>query len=396
MQLGWIDFSKNERNKVLGVLDSLSESGTLDELGIAPIRDGFADLFFPGTSTLQTHAKYFLLVPYACKDLERSKTLNPKTAYERLYEIERSTAEILRENSPKESHIIGGGRDYINKREWIKRPPSVLYWAGLRRYGIFNGSLSLSEYLKAVCALKKDKDASKKTGNRNDNEDCDDKDAGAVEAPRFFPLPTYRPDWKEDLTIQLTKEEAVYLKNRIRCAAPDSLLVYLLNSKNEDIFKCDSFEALSAIVEDETLKADCEMAVGFSKFLCILRAVYNLVVSKGKNKEANRIIDELHPVRLYSDIDINAIFSRFKITNSNLYRFLLDSKGAMAQDDIESLKRIVTNREKSIKGAERAKTMNPGSFDETKWFGGKPYLDYRLEQVQQILKDIFDGEADNV
>ena len=35
MPLGWIDFSKSERNKVLSVLDLLSEAGTLDELGIA-------------------------------------------------------------------------------------------------------------------------------------------------------------------------------------------------------------------------------------------------------------------------------------------------------------------------------------------------------------------------
>ena len=65
MSLGWIDFSKSERNQVLGVLDMLTEPGTLDELGIAPVRDGFADMFFPGTSTIQTRAKYFLIVPYA-------------------------------------------------------------------------------------------------------------------------------------------------------------------------------------------------------------------------------------------------------------------------------------------------------------------------------------------
>ena len=35
MQLGWIDFSKSERSKVLSVLDLLQEKGTLDELGIA-------------------------------------------------------------------------------------------------------------------------------------------------------------------------------------------------------------------------------------------------------------------------------------------------------------------------------------------------------------------------
>ena len=47
MQLGWIDFSKTERNKILSVLDLLSQDGTLDELGIAPVRDGFANYSFP-------------------------------------------------------------------------------------------------------------------------------------------------------------------------------------------------------------------------------------------------------------------------------------------------------------------------------------------------------------
>ena len=75
MQLGWIDFSKSERSKVLSVLDLLQEKGTLDELGIAPIRDGFANIFFPGTSTIQTRAKYFLIVPYALRDLEREDAI---------------------------------------------------------------------------------------------------------------------------------------------------------------------------------------------------------------------------------------------------------------------------------------------------------------------------------
>lgn len=63
MQIGWIDFSKEDRKKVLSVIELLSEKSALDELGIAPIRDGFADLFFPGTSTIQTRAKYFSSSP---------------------------------------------------------------------------------------------------------------------------------------------------------------------------------------------------------------------------------------------------------------------------------------------------------------------------------------------
>ena len=70
MELGWIDFSKTERSKILSVLDLLGEKGVLDELGVSPIRDAYSNLFFPGTSTIQTRAKYFFIVPYAFRDLE--------------------------------------------------------------------------------------------------------------------------------------------------------------------------------------------------------------------------------------------------------------------------------------------------------------------------------------
>jgi len=52
------------------VLDLLAEKGVVDELGIGVIRDAFADLLFPGISTIQTRAKYFLIVPRLLKDYE--------------------------------------------------------------------------------------------------------------------------------------------------------------------------------------------------------------------------------------------------------------------------------------------------------------------------------------
>ena len=128
MQLGWIDFSKNERNKVLNVLNLLSEAGTLDELGIAPIRDGYANLFFPGTSTIQTKAKYFLCIPYAFKDLEKSGETNPNRMFKALYEKEKSCGEHLYANS-KDDGVIGSS--VIARGSWVKRQPSDIYWAGI-------------------------------------------------------------------------------------------------------------------------------------------------------------------------------------------------------------------------------------------------------------------------
>ena len=68
MQLGWIDFSKEDRQKALDVINLLSEQGAVDELGIGVIRDAFANYFFPGTSTIQNRAKYFLIVPYVLRE----------------------------------------------------------------------------------------------------------------------------------------------------------------------------------------------------------------------------------------------------------------------------------------------------------------------------------------
>jgi hypothetical protein len=60
----WLDYSERERRKMLDVVDLFREHDTRDELGIGSVRDAFADLLFPGTSTIMTRARYFLLVPW--------------------------------------------------------------------------------------------------------------------------------------------------------------------------------------------------------------------------------------------------------------------------------------------------------------------------------------------
>ena len=68
--LGWIDFSSDERAKVKQVLAALNEPGTLDELGIGQLRDAFANRLFPGMSTIQTRAKYFVTIARLLRDIQ--------------------------------------------------------------------------------------------------------------------------------------------------------------------------------------------------------------------------------------------------------------------------------------------------------------------------------------
>ena len=67
----WLDYSEQERRRALDVISLFKLQDTRDELGLASIRDAFAEEFFPGTSTIQTRARYFLLVPWLYLKLER-------------------------------------------------------------------------------------------------------------------------------------------------------------------------------------------------------------------------------------------------------------------------------------------------------------------------------------
>ena len=57
----WLDYSEQERRRALDVISLFKLQDTRDELGLASIRDAFAEQFFPGTTTIQTRARYFLL-----------------------------------------------------------------------------------------------------------------------------------------------------------------------------------------------------------------------------------------------------------------------------------------------------------------------------------------------
>ena len=156
MPLGWIDFSKSERNKVLSVLDMLSEAGTLDELGIAPVRDGFADLFFPGTSTIQTRAKYFLIVPYVLMEAGAGQYgSDVRTVLNKINDEERKCRNILIEGNKNREGVIGSQVP----DSWVIRTPSNIYWNGIRKFGIFRADLSISEYVQQSMRLRKLKDA---------------------------------------------------------------------------------------------------------------------------------------------------------------------------------------------------------------------------------------------
>ena len=74
--LSWLDSSESERKAVMELVSALNEPGTLDELGIGSLRDTIAETLFPGTSTIQTRARYFLFIPWILQMAEATAGTN--------------------------------------------------------------------------------------------------------------------------------------------------------------------------------------------------------------------------------------------------------------------------------------------------------------------------------
>lgn len=131
--IGWVDFSPRERRRTLEVLKLLEEPGTLDPLGIGRIRDTFSDLLFPGVTTIQTRARYFLIVPWLMRSLEEKSPLRDPAG--RADQLERRVITTFlnarnRTDADLDGLIGGVGGAGINQL------PSDIYWQGLLAYGI--------------------------------------------------------------------------------------------------------------------------------------------------------------------------------------------------------------------------------------------------------------------
>lgn len=396
MQLGWIDFSKEDRQKALDVINLLSEQGAVDELGIGIVRDAFANYFFPGTSTIQTRAKYFLIVPYVLReavDGRYGKDVN--RVLRAIDSAEKDCGIRLLEADPKAEGVIG---TRVLPKGWVARKPSDIYWNGIRTYGIFcDYGLSIPEYVSLALKLKEQQSVVR-LGNRNDDaeeNEKDDSDAGDIGNIRFWNLPIYHDDWRENLSIELTKEESFYLDRQIQKSTKGTLLEYVLKN-HIDLNKYDSFGSLTTELSrmvDAELADMMKLACDFNNLVYMARIRYNVMLSEGENDEAvnewNRIQQD---IRRRAKVDLDVVFAKLKLFNAHTKGFLHGIQEAFISSDIALADELIRKRELRLKGAGRAKLSRTKEFDHSKWIGGRE-LDYRFSNARRILNDIYAGEV---
>jgi hypothetical protein len=393
----WVDFSDEDREKMVQIIRQLRQPDTIDELGIGSVRDSIANILFPGTTTIQTRAKYMLFVPWILKKMEKNKVPSENIS-QRVKQEEIKLCNSLLKMGFKDGvigAIVGEG---------LQRFPSSIYWAGLQTWGIRKIRGSLNDYyqgLNSYYHLKKEnitRDDQEVLLYRNFGENWDE---GIPELPGELP-------GKEGL--DLTKNEAQYLLEKLSINCPKSLLtniIYLRKSAKRDFI----WENIFINKLNNDLQIKVIHAQNFSEIMQGAALVYNYLlaekkeseelINKYKEKSADWQMAMSSRVEIFLnwnlDLFWNLVYSERTINvSSRTKRFIDQWIGIILKniDDIfskkEEINRLIYERELEVKGR-RARLRNPDYL--AKWSGaaGIHQLDYRWRVVKRIINDIFWG-----
>lgn len=388
MQIGFIDFSKEERSKILSTLKLLGEQTALDELGIGVIRDAYADLLFPGISTLQTRAKYFVLIPYlfhsASEMAAAGKLHSGRELLQWLHAAEDKMVETLVQNSAQgETGIIGSNA--LKQKRSVKTRPSAIYWSGLRTFGIVQSERLM---LSTACALTVQDAKEKREMELQDGDDSYD-DVTAMDTGRTLFLPI-RPEYslEKETGILLTKKEAQFLSDCIARSffTKNSLLAFLVKNK----LRCNSFEEIPEALLSPELRRDYFLAREFSRFIYGAHIRYNVIYSEEKD---DFMVAEFHAWRqdfLSSPFDLEPILQRVGCS-TDLAGFCHEFLDAVNRNDTEAMDDIIVHRERQVKGT-RAKLRKPEEYRYDPTHPVHFYaLDFRFGRANVIIQDILAG-----
>ncbi len=295
--IGWVDFSSEHRERVRSVMDLVSAPGVVDELGIGVIRDAFADALFPGISTIQTRPKYFIIIPRILRDYadlpDKVRKRKPLQDYLADQELNCRVKLVSQHGNDEGSGIIGVTFGERTDRD-VQRRASSVYWHGLRTFRILKTNQSLSEYCREYSGHRPSLRTLLAATKKEMGDDIDAEDV--VTSP--FKDPPSQSNWLENLSISLTKEEAIFLKNQVCASEPASLLGAILLDHDliEEFVKLDQRADFADLLELPRLRsrlspALLEILMAARDFWHLLRGAhirYNLLLQKKYGTQTER------------------------------------------------------------------------------------------------------------
>jgi hypothetical protein len=413
--LGWIDFSSEHRDRVKTVLDLLATPGVIDELGIGVIRDAFADLLFPGISTIQTRAKYFLIIPRILKDYEQLPARRRRHLSMADYLSQREIQcriRLVQKYGKKDSlGIIGVSFGTREDRE-VQRQPSSVYWSGLRAFGILKTNLSLAEFCHEFGGHRSPPGMllEETREERGDDTDADDISLSPITRP------PKAEDWLDRLTITLSKAEGEFLHQLMAATQPDSLLGQIMMDDQAlgeflALRKNATYDELAdlpfvAHLADRRLRQIVRLAKLFWDLLLGAHVRYNCLLQEKFGEQALR----REYARQWSDWrDRMRTFPWNEWNTGMMWEIVAGNGGQIkwhtrefVERWIELAKQLPSNNSdfdnyviKQERANKRARArLRPDNRDEkVRGWIGIDALNYRLPQAWRIVDDIYRAET---
>lgn len=391
--LSWLDFASWDRERALDIIAQLREKETRDELGLGAIRDGFSDRLFPGTSTLQTRARYFLFVPWIYKGLEDKRTPSADFAT-KARRAELRLCECLLANGEREG-VIGrvAGRN-------LKRLPSSIYWLGLESWGIKLDVRGQTDYIRALDRwyVRQDQVERVLKGDEGEQRRSSNWDPRVPSAPRDFP---------ENSSLELSGEEGQYLADKVGARHADSLLFRMIASKTGIDGVSWPWEWTPLSAAPATLQALVGHAQNFSLVTEGAVLIYNLILAEmrkdGQGPEyfrdaieawATHLEERREVLASWKLAEFHALLDAMELSRDGRTRRFVDAWLEIAlHRDVASLavaeasRTLIRNRELQLKGGlARVRGGQPLEL----WSGGSGLgpFNYRWHRVRQIIADI--------
>jgi hypothetical protein len=383
---------------MLNVINLFKEQESRDELCIGTIRDSFAEFFFPGTSTIQTRARYMLFVPWIYQDLEKKSISSAKIAG-RARDEELALIRTLKSNSQTDG-LIG-----ILSGDTLKRLPSNIYWNGLGVWGIrlFPGEQSFyNRYIDDFYNIRKNcvkgDDKEPLSGKSRENWH-----QGVPPKPDNFPA---------DAKFELTQEEAQYLKERILTLHNNSLLAKLIVS-NQNVDSRYIWEHPILNDLDDQLKGFIESSHNFSDVINGAALLYNHMLAVKLNNDeliatfttrisewTENISSRYDNITDWASSSDNFWYST-PLLNSVIHPFTKKFVTEWIEEVIlrknyqtlilsDEAKRIIYKRETTLKRG-RSRLENVRALERWSGDSGTGRIGYRWHIAKRIITDIVEG-----
>jgi hypothetical protein len=402
--LTWLDFSEHERRQVLDVVKLFRQEGTVDELGIGAIRDGFADRLFPGTSTLHTRAGYLLFIPWIYQKVEGSSA-KARDPWREARRLEVKLIDALAESDDSYG-TIG-----IERRAALKTFPSTVYWAALAKYGIRlyrGGQAGYHRWITRSASTRKRRGLTDDEGQVLDFQ-SKSWDPGLPSPPAAFPA---------GASFDLREEERAYLNSRIvteaRDRAGESLIAHMIVERigGEDIgspWELTDRHRLPGRLQLQLQHAGCfALAIHGAPLLYNFMLAQKCQNADWEGHHADRLADwarEVGESEKLASWDQAEFWEQVRETPANVTpatrRFVDDWLDLSLRGDLDKLagssraRALIEGREYELK-RRRARLQNPERL--ASWGGdsGTQRLSYRWDYVRRIVADVLPRDGSRV